>query len=215
MPKMEDFMKTKFLSLLTLPTIISTLLFQGFAYSSELPPETAIFKLPNNDYCKWVEITRLVNEHEGIIERIPSDQTLENWTSLISIQYMALPSDNKLPPEALEEIVDLIRKVSTSKYPSNMVTWNIIEKNKNDIIYEWILSEPYKNIPPQHEITRAFITKRGFHRVGIARKNMKMSQEERGYWVKQLKESSVKSYAEALKSQGFSLTPMLYEKTGF
>ena len=191
------------LNFLVLLTIVSILFFQDIAFSdvSKEPLKTAIIYLPieNSD---WKEIARRVNENEGFVERIPIDQTTTNWTELIGIQYLDVKHWDM---ENIEYIMEAIEAQTISDYPGNKVTWNIIEKNKDDIIYEWILHKPYKNIPNQHEVARAFLINGIFHRVGFTRKNAEMSANERNTWIKLLKKSSVIPFEEAANSNGFSL----------
>lgn len=186
-------------------TAILMIFFQNFAIGIGLNPisETAIIKSPNVDYNNWKEISRSLMDTQGLVERIPVDQTVENWSELVAVQYLKLGNVN----ESFNDIMEILKKQTLTKYPGSKVSWNVIEENKNDMIYEWILHEPYKKIPLQHEIARAFLTKGTFHRVGFTRTKTPISLQEREEWIKVLKESSVMSLKEASKIKGFSLFP--------
>ena len=118
---------------------------QAHTYNDHLPPETIVLKSLNNSYAKWKEISRYVTEKEGMIECIPPDQQIANWSELICIQYFDKSSIKNQASTSVHDIVELFRKSTLAAYPGNKVTWNLIEKNKSDVIYEWILHKPFKN----------------------------------------------------------------------
>jgi hypothetical protein len=196
------------LKLFTIFTAMTFLLVHGTAFSvvSGDPSKTPILKLPGSDYAQWKEISRHVNSNDGLVERIPFNQTPANWSELICIQFIDLSKQPDLIDCGISGVVDFIRRATVAAYPGNQVFWNVIQVNKNDIIYEWILPKPYKKIAAQHEIARGFLTQRGFHRVGFTRKNGKMTDRERATWIKLLQENtSVIPFKEAAKTEGFSL----------
>ena len=165
------------------------------------PSEMLVLELPKNDCTDWKEINRLVAEKEGIVELIPSKQNAANWSQLIAIQYYDKSAMNPKTTKSIAASVKAIRDTTIAAYPGNKVTWNIIEKNENDIIYEWILHNAYKNSPPQHEISRAFMTKKGFHRIGLTCKHREMTKDERENWLRSLRDSvSIKSNEEGKKT---------------
>lgn len=186
----------------------------GAIYAGHYPPETVILTLPDENYAGWKEIARGVSKKEGVIECIPVSQEVENWSELISIQYKDRADINREAARSIEAAVDCLRKTTVAAYPGNKVTWTILEKNKSDILYEWILHESYQNIPPQHELARAFLTEQGLHRVGFVRQNREMSAEEREKWIKSLRKSAVVSIEEASKTpQGLSLVDDRYGRS--
>lgn len=75
-------------------------------------------------------------------------------------------------------------------YLGKKVTCNILERNNSDIIYGWILHEPYKKIPPQHFIARAFLTDLGFHQIGFTQKHRQLTPNEKENWMKLFRESA-------------------------
>ena len=185
-------------TILFLLVSISLLFVKETVYSVMLDSaETIVLKLPK-DYSSWREISRIVDEKKCIVERIPLDQTNSNWSELIAIQYA--DKENLIMKGCIfiEDCIDLIREQTINSHPGKKVTWRIIDKCKTNIIYEWILHEQYKDIPPQHEIARAFLTEKGFHRIGFTRKNNEMNLDEREKWIELLRESvSVVSMEEA------------------
>lgn len=194
-------MRKKLCLLLIIPTF--TLLIQGAAYAltsvDHPPPETIILRLPNNGYANWKEIVRQVSENEGLVERIPSNQTVETLSELITIQYHGRATWNKerASSASLEELLASIREITSFSYPGSKITWKIIEKSEYDSIYEQILRGEGAT-PTEHDIARVFLTPSGLHRVAFTRKHTEMSFEEREKWIRLLKESaSVVSFKEA------------------
>ena len=198
---------------------ISLLPFQETAYAidaiSETPLETAILKFPDNTESNWKEIIRYVNKKEGIVERIPIDQTKQNWSELICVQYYDSSEYHK-DIDFFNIVLHSLRDATLSAYPGNKVTWQIIEKDQNSVIFEWILHQPYMDIPAQHEISRAILTDTGFHRVGFTRKNEEMSVEEREKWIKILKENTaVVSFEGGVNSSSLSLVEKTKDSLSF
>jgi hypothetical protein len=155
------------------------------------PTETVLLRLPENMEKNWKEINRYVNKKQGIIESIPLDQTVQNWTDLICIAYYSKSVfSNKKVVQSVDAWVNKIRSIALSGYPDDIATWKIIEKNENDVIYESILHKTYSSMPAQSEIARAFLTDSGAHRVGFTKKNALMSTEEKKKWIKILKENT-------------------------
>ena len=184
-----------------LVVIVFVLFTQEAAYalsSIDRPSETVVLKLPGYSHLNWKDITHAITKKMGLIERIPCNQTSETWSELICIQYRDRSDWDRGQINCIENIMDRVQEEAFSTYPRNKSTWRIIEKNKNDILYEWILHKQHNGVPPQHEVARAFLTETGFHSVAFTRKSAEMSPDERGKWIKLLKESaSVVSFKEA------------------
>lgn len=160
------------------------------------PSQAILLKLPNNSYENWQELDHHITKSGEVIELIPKDKTSDNWSEIIVLQFL-----NSLPRETIGEAVEIIRLDTFNSYPHSKVVWKVIEKNKNDMIYECKLQKPYKEIGIQHQITRAFLTESGLHLVGFARRHAFMGSDERKKWLKILKEmTSIVSYDEATNS---------------
>lgn len=152
-------------------------------------PETLVFELSKVDSRKWKEITHQQNVAEKIYEYIPFDQKEGNWSELISVQYFDKFSVNRKAICSVEGFIESYGQQLAKTYPANILTYKIIKKNESDVIYEWILHKTYLNIRPQHEVARAFLTKRGFHRIGVTYQDREMSVAERDKWIKFLKDN--------------------------
>lgn len=159
--------------------------------------ETLVFDFPKESSKEWKEISRLHTVTERAYEYIPIDQQEGNWSELIAVHYFDRFSINKKAANSIDGFMEVYREQLAKSYPGNEVTFRIIEKNESDAIYEWILHKRYNSIRPQHEIVRAFLTKTGFHRIGVTHQDHEMSSVERGKWIKFLKEDvSIKTKQE-------------------
>lgn len=162
------------------------------------PSEVAVLTLPELEDVSWKEISRYVTKNEGLVERIPIDQSVKDWKNLICSQFYDRSVFDKKGKKSIEEVVESIRMSTIASYPGNKITWKILERGKDVLIYEWILHEAYEHIPPQHEVSRVSLTKTGFHRIGYTQKNVAMKSEERQKWINLLKDSySIVSVDEA------------------
>lgn len=148
------------------------------------PPEKSLLlKLPNNEAKNWKELVRNITNQAGIIEYIPVDQTSQNWSKIINIQFL---EEKIYAPIGM--VLDRIRDEVIAAHPNCKVIWKVIEKNERDFLYEWIVHEPNQNAP-YHAIGRMFITNKGTHRIGIDHQHEKMSGDERKKLIRLLKES--------------------------
>lgn len=185
--------------------ILSFSVINAMEYIADLPTETAMLKLSKDGYKEWKEISRFLSEKEGVVEYIPSDQKKDNWSELIAVQFIGLPPlDND--PNRIDDIATTILDTMVKKYPKEIFSWKVLERNNGNIIYEWILHKPFKNIPSQHEISRIFLTEKGVQRVGFTRRYGQMSQTEKENWIENLKKDvSIIKLVEADPTKGLSL----------
>ena len=206
--RLYHLIKNKFLILVLFIMSFSN---TGFCaeFTCKMPKETAVLQLPDHSESNWKEIARYVSAKDGVIEVIPLNQNIQNWSELIAVQYGSSAEWDKAICD-LEYIVEHLRKETLSSYPKGTASWQIIEKDNEGIIYEWSLNEPYNDIPIQHEVARAFLTPSGFHRVGFTRKNNSMSPEERAKWIQILRENtSVVLFHDASSIEGISMVERL------
>ncbi len=157
----------------------------GLYSSAKQPSETAVINLPGDEYLAWKEVLHNVKKEEGVVKRAPLGETLSNWSELISVEYLSNVKWKKRVNESIEPLLQHLCKVTIEGHPGKKVTWKVIEHNKTDAIYEWILHEEDNKIPPQYEISRVFLKKSGIHRVSITRKYQEMEPEVKKKWIDQ------------------------------
>lgn len=192
-------MKNKFL-LLVISISMLLILKDSFASVIDIiptPAETIVLKLPNRDYVNWKEIAKTVNTKQRSVDFIPKEQLNQNYSELIRLQYYDFSNRKDASNITIDSILDRIQETVVSGYSGSKIDWKILEKNKNDIMYEWVLYDS-RNIPTQHEIVRIFFKNEGFHAVEFTHKNSELPPDERNQWISLLKNSvSIISYAEA------------------
>ncbi len=158
----------------------------GFSdFVTEFPKRSFVLTPPANDPTQWKEIGRLVTQKEALVELIPCDQSEQNFSELIGIQYYDI-SDRKIP--SARNFMNTLRQEFLSAHPDFKLSWNIIEQNKDDIIYEWALVTPLNEL--EQEISRLCIKDKEFHRIGFTKKHKEFLPEERQHWIKLLREST-------------------------
>jgi len=169
------------------------------------PLQTIVLKLPNGGHNDWKEMKRNVTKDEASIICIPLDKLRENCSEAIHIQYHAFKGS-----ESAEIALDMIRDGVLNAYPDNKVTWNIIEKNKHDFLYEWSVDNLKGSPSSITEIARVFLTSSGAHRVLFVTQNSAMSAEKRKKWVQLFKESaSLVPFEVASREDGLSMADKL------
>lgn len=150
----------------------------AIAKEATFPKETVLLEFPDQSEEKWKEILRFVSDTESNIERIPIHQTAQNWTDLIAMhQYV------RSPQLSLSRYLQEIHKSVVSAYPGKEVIWKVLESTAGSAIYEWILSSAYKDIPPQHAISRVFFTEKAIHGIIFNKQKSMMSSSERANWI--------------------------------
>lgn len=113
---------------------------------------------------------------ESIAEFIPADETLQDWTEMVTIMYLPIAPD--IPGSRL-----VYSMVSDLKQMCRRADWCFIEKGKRDITYEWSVPRPSAQVETQHEIVRFVQLGDGWFRVAYTKKVAKLPEEERERWV--------------------------------
>jgi len=176
------------------------------------PKETVLLELPEKGEMNWKEIKRVMNERKVRIEMIPLDQRPGKWSELIGIQFFDRSVWDQKQANTVEAMVERLKTGIITSFRGKQITWNIIDKNEDDILYEWYVTKPNKNDRPEHEIVRAFLTDAGFHKVGFTQIKKKLTPEQREKWIKLLRENvSVVPWKKAEESVSLSLV----DQTGY
>lgn len=146
---------------------------------AERQMETIVLKLPQ-DSPKWREVSWMLTAEDLTTERIPENQELTNWTDLIFIYFCSTVSNESI---SIDRILEKHHQAAIEHYPGKKISWNVIQKNRFDVMYEWTLHTQYKDIPPQHIISRVFLTKNGLNTIALNHRKMEMDQKEREKWI--------------------------------
>ena len=118
----------------------------------------------------------------NIREFIPHNEKIDNWSKIITIQYM---DGIKIEPESM-----MLNLEKDMKKRCQQTKWEVIKRFKTSILYEWSI----KDCPPesdQHEISRLFLGKEGAHRVSYTEKTQIIEPTTRNKWIEKLSTSRV------------------------
>ena len=127
-----------------------------------------------------------------IREFIPENDNINNWSKLITIQFIAGATNS--PTDLSDLLIKDIKKTCTD------ATSDIIEKDRNSIIYEWsasICTPPVgTKIDPnihtaQYEITRIIKGKDGIHKASYAEKTSSIDKNTRARWINKFKKTTL------------------------
>ncbi len=142
--------------------------------------------------CNWETLSRDISYRAGLVELVPQGQNHDNWTEMLTFQFQNWSELGLTGEEvSLDVFLDCLKTSALSAYPEGVVSWKIIEKTSDGVIYEWILPKEHEGVIPEHDIARAFITPTAFHRIAITQRGSVMSDSEREKAISQLRGGGV------------------------
>lgn len=153
--------------------------------------------------CSWLMIAPILAETIGSVEyQLPKGWIVgnktddENGTTIIYIPKDASGEDlteyfgvnaNEYPPD-LEDI-EKFKSLFTEEYPDMQVDVNILEKNKNSLLYEWSVKDKGKE--RAHGWGRAFATKEGTVLLEYQTEEPSSVSNSRNIWLPVLKQAKI------------------------
>ena len=154
-----------------------------------LPIEVVSIPLSFDETQKWkFAYTQGTPNGDSVFEWIPVDDTIDNWSELIQIQFFASPFPGNiapLAPEFVSRFVGFLKK----QFPS--VKTSIISQKDDDVLFEWILPQKEGNEPAQAEIVRVITTQKGIHRIAFTQKTSALDPAVRERWIKRLSDAKL------------------------
>ena len=146
---------------------------------------------------------KLVGDASYIREIIPKDDNINNWSKLVTIQYMHGMKSNVPPKEFVAALINDIKKACPD------TELNIIESSSRSILYEWHtkscnspagISDP--NIyTAQHEVARVIFGNEGIHKVSYNEKTNNLNSNTRKEWISKLKEATLEKDGKTIHIQ--------------
>ena len=136
-------------------------------------------KLDLPDYAWKCAFRQTAPNGQSIVEIIPINQTLDNRSEMITIQFHP-----KSWASSAVEFVNALYVQESQIYRD--MQWNVLKQSDNDVIYEWILPNGYKNYPPQHEIVRIIWTTQGLHRIAYEKKTKALDMQTKTLWLNRI-----------------------------
>lgn len=169
------------------------------------PSKMAVLELPEGTKENWKPIAKHISKRSSLIESIPKDQNTSNWTELLCIQQQS--GFDTSHPEFIDMLIDGFKQTIADQYPGGKVSLKVVERGDEDFIYEKIIHEQYKDIPPEYEISHIFLENGSFYRVSYTKRREPISSVEKEGWLKRLRQSSSIAKHEEVEKMpdGFSL----------
>lgn len=147
------------------------------------PPEAIVFKLPNEDFQQWKVVDQNITEKNGLLIYIPSHQNA--WADCIKIEYLC---NEKLKNVSVDDAIKKYkarRIVKVDKAFENKPSFEVLEKNASDCMFEEILEHEGK---PVYVLRRIFLKNGALHSIGIERYSKPWTSAQRTESIKMLKE---------------------------
>ena len=114
----------------------------------------------------------------NIVERIPVNETLQNWTKMVTVQFF---ENERQTPQTM---MDRLRARMLQRCPGAI--WNQLESDRTSVLYEWrIASCPGEQ--DQHELSRLLQGNDGLHRIAYTEKVANLPANVRARWIDTLK----------------------------
>ncbi len=127
-------------------------------------------------------------KHYSIMEFIPEGDDIQNWKELFTVQNFTGRWGESSPEETMNAL-----KAKREKNCPGTTQWNVIDKNKDSILFEW-QAKPCLGWPEQHEIARILYGKYNRWYLRYTAKVYQLPQETRAKWVKILSEAFIRRF---------------------
>jgi hypothetical protein len=121
-----------------------------------------------------------------LTEFIREGDDINNWRELVTIV------NHKVLGDFSPENVFLGIKLKIEKDCPNVTEWNVIEKNKNSMLYEW-QTNPCLGFPAQHEIARIISGKYNVFQIKYTARGYQLPPDQRAKWLKIIAGSKIET----------------------
>jgi len=124
------------------------------------------------------------NFQGSIIEYVLNDESINNWTELVTIQtFLGLQKN-----ASAQAFADQTKEKLKQQCPD--LKWIILKQTEDDVMYEWSI----KNCPAdkdQHEIARIIKGQYGMYIFHYVTKKMPIDPKIRNEWIKLIKSATI------------------------
>ena len=165
--------------------IILSIIGVTLASCASVPLETAYVPA---DVTGWdVGYAKDVRGQGNIVEYVKAPETINNWTKLITIQFL---EGYKERPRT---VMDRLESSMRGRCPD--VQWSVINETETTVLYEWKI-EGCHGQDDQHEISKLLKGNDGVHRAAYAEKEASIDTVIRQRWVDWLSKAYVEKAGE-------------------
>lgn len=154
--------------------LVSILMFSFVVFANA--EEDLIFMLGKN----WELGYQGQDTRQMLKEFVIKGEKVENWSELVSLQQFP----GLIQDPALDVFVETTEKMLKKNCPD--VLFKIINKSKDEVLYEWHTSS-CPGIEDQHELIRVMRGKEGLWALHYVTKKLPLSDAQRQEWLNILK----------------------------
>ena len=146
---------------------------RGLDPAASKPSDKIKIKL---DGRSWRLGFRTINRLQSLTERVPLDQTVQNWKELFTVQRLYGMTERDVSPKhMMGQIEQSLKKGNPD------IVFEVLASSDNDATFQW--RNPGTNgRTAQHEIVRLLAGERDIFRLAYARKVAQLSQQDVEQW---------------------------------
>jgi hypothetical protein len=144
------------------------------------PSETIVFKIPKENTRQWKVVDQIITEKNCVLVYMPSQQHENFGADRIRIEYLC---NDKVKNLSVDGAIKKYKARCPDK--ANRISFEVLEKNTSDCMYEEILEYEGKRISV---LSRFFLKNGSLHSIEIERYSQPWTLPQRKELVKMLKE---------------------------
>lgn len=191
----------KILNLFFIPVFMhASFLEKSYEQDGFLPKETLCIDSDHINSSLWSLNTRTMSNFEGFCQW--TQVGLENAKDpyVFAIRFIDKAQLANLYPLDMHKISYYFLIPRFEGISPDKLSWQVLESSPTELTLEWILKAPVGQIPPQHVVTKAYLTEQGVHLVSMTRNNQTIDQEEKDKILKTFKDNiAIKNLDDASK----------------
>lgn len=109
-----------------------------------------------------------------LVEFIPNDQVISNWSRLFTIQFLEGARESPV------SVMTTLQSQMRLRCPNSQ--WSVLSQDASSVTYEWSISG-CGGQADQHEIARLLKGNEGVHRIAYTQKTVRLEPAEREKWL--------------------------------
>ncbi|WP_047154468.1 hypothetical protein [Aneurinibacillus tyrosinisolvens] len=130
------------------------------------------------DNRSWKEGFRDINEQSQMIEYVLSNETVHNWSELVTVQYFP---GARNPQQLFDVTKDKVKQLGIQS------EFKLVNQTEKELVYGWYVEDqPKKGIPAQVEISRIIQVDEGTYWLHYAIKSKDPSKKGIDDWTNRL-----------------------------
>jgi hypothetical protein len=148
------------------------------------------FCFSSDEIRNWKLDNFYKNANEYILELVPLNETVNNWSQMLTVMFASNSILNANSRKALTSLQTY--KNFLSKEYGERFTMKIYQAIENDVIYEALI--PFEKPGAEHEIVRIIRSYEGLHRISYSKRGSHMDEKTKEKWLKYILEATPIKY---------------------